>query len=65
MIAKASWFNNGAPFQMSASDAVIQGGKLSLIVDDRLQRGVTDWNQAVAFTARQEAQDYPLPSLPT
>lgn len=58
LIGMASWFNNQSTFEMSANDALVLSGKLSLVSNEVLRQEITAWNRKVAYVTRNEAQDY-------
>jgi len=58
LIGMASWFNNQSTFEMSANDALVLSGKLSLVSNEGLRQRITAWNRKVAYMTRTEAQDY-------
>jgi hypothetical protein len=58
LLGMASWFNNQSTFEMSANDALVLSGKLSLVSNEALRQRITAWNRKVASVTRNEAQDY-------
>jgi hypothetical protein len=58
LLGMTSWFNNQSTFEMSANDALVLSGKLSLVRNEALRQRITAWNRKVAHVTRNEAQDY-------
>ena len=58
LLATASFFNPSTTFQMSAIDAIIQGGKLSIIKNPDLRQRVSGWSRQVARVKHTESTDY-------
>ena len=58
LIGTASWFDTSSTFEMSAVDAVVLGGSLSIIDNESLRHRITGWSRDVAEVMRTEAQDY-------
>ena len=58
LIGGASWWGTSTPFQMATMDALTLSGKLALIRDEELLRGITAWGRGVARLHLVAAQDY-------
>jgi len=58
LLAMASWYNNSSTFEMSAVDAVVHGGGLSLIENETLRKWITGWSREVVRVTQAERQDY-------
>lgn len=58
LIGTCSWFINKSTIEMSASDAIIFGGKLSTISNENLRLKITEWNRDVGLVQLMETQDY-------
>ncbi|MEJ2203960.1 MAG: hypothetical protein P8170_07610 [Gemmatimonadota bacterium] len=58
LIATASTWNAGAIFELAAVDAVIQGGRLSILSNEDLRQRLTAWSREVAHVSRVESQDH-------
>ena len=44
LIARISWFRSASTFQMSANNAIITSGRLSIIQDESLRQKIAAWN---------------------
>ena len=58
LIGKISWFSTASTIEMATTDAIILGGKLSLISNENLRLGIIEWNRKVAEVQQDERQDY-------
>ena len=58
LIGDASWWGGSTPFEMASLDAVISGGKLSLIRSEELRRKLAAWRREVASYQQLAEQDY-------
>ncbi len=58
MITNVSWWGGFITFESAALDAVVLGGQLDLIRDERLRRLLTAWRRDVAVATAQEAQEF-------
>jgi hypothetical protein len=60
LVGSASWFNNASTFEMSAVDAVILGGNLSIVENETLRQRITGWSREVVRVTQTERQDYDI-----
>jgi hypothetical protein len=58
LLGSVSWWGGAGELEMSAVNAVVSAGDLTLIRNDELRLAVTDWQRRVVNAERNEAQDY-------
>jgi len=58
LIGNASWYMDASTIEMAATDAIILGGRLSIIGSEELRVIITKWNRDVKIVQKAEKQDY-------
>jgi len=58
LLSTTSTFNSASNFELAATDAVIVGGRLSILDNESLRQRLTGWSRDIAFVINIERQDY-------